>query len=200
VVIPTPGSYFVLHYSETDSTGNVVLSDTEWETIKATDLTQNGKDGVVEIIISGQAPDGSFDTSISYRKYETNGDLSMYYTEKGGLFPAGWYTYPFATQASFSGTHDTLFQGETLHEAYTIAGSGSGSITIKGTSFTTQKITITSTVTRNGITTPYSIRIFEFAPSLGEIVKYEFPGQHVEYNPNRLNNSDHMSAFDYSLH
>ena len=169
--IPGAGSFFTVQNSTTDSNGILTVNDPSTDFVVKSGLSINGKTNVVLVVSSP-----SSDTN--YLHYESNGDVSTYAPNNGfSLTASGWLTYPFGSQTTTTFTHDTVDgNGFAVHDAFTIAGSGTGIDTIKGKTFVVQKATISSTETSKGVTSTGLLIILDYAPSLGYVVKSEQPG------------------------
>jgi hypothetical protein len=173
VVIPNAGSYFVIVNLHLDSTGAIVESDTTVETFVATGLYFAGKTNVVEVTDSSNG----YVTNTGYYHYESDGDVSVF-----GNYITGaptWTTYPFGSQQPQPINGDTTANGVSESYALTISGAGSGSSSIAGKGFSTEKITVDGKiiVSESGITDTVTgnFGTEAFAPSLGELVDETTP-------------------------
>jgi hypothetical protein len=196
VVIPNAGSYFTLVNVQFDSTGEMVESDTIVETFLQTGLSIYGKTNVVEVIDSSN----TYVTAGAYYHYESDGDVSVY----GNIITGspGWMLYPFGSQQPQQTSGDTIENGISESYALTISGAGSGSTSIAGTGFSTEKITVNGNiiVSRSGIldTISGNFGTEAFAPSLGELVDETTPAER-NYLTQKLGTSSHEYVIGYVL-
>ncbi|HET6400837.1 MAG TPA: hypothetical protein VFH95_05490 [Candidatus Kapabacteria bacterium] len=200
---PNAGSYFVLVSTYTDSTGAYLSSDTETETFEQTGFTIAGKTNVDKLVDSY-----SFQFSDSgYIHYESDGDVSALWPGDSALGIFGtWITYPFGTQTTVTATIDTTFFGNATHMVLTLSGAGTGSTTIKGQAFQTEKVTghifEISSYSVSGQTysdtVNSSLGTISFAPSLGDVIEENNPGTRDPYT-GAMGESDHQIAIDYVL-
>ena len=197
IVIPAKGSWFITVSTGKDSTGQVIYSDTLTETIIATGLTVDNKTDVLEFTSQshGLGPD------TSYGHYESNGDVSRRPIH-GGLHsyiaPTGWFVLPVGSQSSTS--FDTT-EGATDNTS-TLAGAGSGSFTIKGKTFSTEKaslITVLKYPARPGVKDTVIFDIISFAPGIPWTTTEDDQATRDPYS-GALGTSVHKELVDYNLY
>jgi hypothetical protein len=118
---PAVGTYFILQDTYTDSTGNVISTDTTKELVVATGVTIDGESDVVEIADSSSA---GWSKDTAYFRYLADGDVSAYIEGISGD-PSGWFTYPFATQTAATWfSVDTTLPGITIQDTARVVGDG----------------------------------------------------------------------------
>ncbi len=199
------GSYFIMERVTRDSTGAIVSTSTTKEMFVATGLTIYGKSDVIALLDSSMS---GWSVDTSYIRYESNGDVSSYVRPgslpiNGGTSP--WITIPFGSQQSVTWLrYDTVSQFSAAHERATFAGAGSGSVTIKGQTFSTENvvssITLTDTTfgpTNNVFNSSSSSTIF-FAPALGDIAAEDQPATRDPMS-GQMGTSSHGQVVDYHL-
>ncbi len=202
ITTPGAGSYFVNVSQSKDTMGMITSSDTSTDNVVQTGLAFSGKTNVMEVITTNS--DGSHDTN--YFHYESNGDVSVYAASSStgfGTLPTnnGWITIPFASQGTTTSSSDTTIDGYPFHVNFTVAGAGSGSVTIKGKSFSTENAKMT--IAMSGSVFGQAINMstattLQFAPSLGYVVATNTPGTR---NPitGTMQPSNQSMTIDYSL-
>ncbi len=132
---PAVGTYFILQDTYTDSTGNVISTDTTKELVVATGVTIYGESDVDEIADSSSA---GWSKDTAYFRYLTDGDVSTY-IHSSTADPSGWFTYPFATQTAANWfSVDTTLPGIIINDTAQVVGGGFANITdtVNGNVFT----------------------------------------------------------------
>jgi hypothetical protein len=199
ITIPGTGSFFVTVSEDRDSTGMLMSSDTSTDVFQQTGLAIYGKTNVVQVVTM---KDGiAMDTG--YIHYESNGDVSSYAGSNGAVFPgqSGWMMFPFASQGTVSSTFDTTVSGFLLHGVITLKGAGSGSVTIHGKPFSTEKVNMTVTTSTNfgGQTISQTITAtMQFAPELGDVVRTDQPSTRNPVN-GAMEDANVQFVVDYLL-
>jgi hypothetical protein len=174
VVIPKTGSIFILENKNFDSSNVETSTSTEIDSIAATGLTLHGKSNC--IIMLSRVDTGAYDSSIL--AYESDGDISFYSSE-ANLGVMHWATFPFGSKRTgvlFSRFDTTMDFGPFKQHMSAVSISnyvGTGTATIKGQTFATQRIQIisndTTTIGSNPPTIDQGSQTMEFAPALGYI-------------------------------
>jgi hypothetical protein len=203
ITIPNPGSYFIIALTYTDSTGRVLQADTVKSVILSSNATIYGKTGV---LVDLDSETGGWSTDTGYNYFDDNGNVGAYeQSGNGSVNPAGWITYPFASQGTSTWfTLDTSFNPYTESNiTATLSGNGSGSTTILGQTFQTEnaKLTVleTDTTRSNGsVFTIDNLVYVSFAPALGFVVSSSQPGVR-DYAGAPLNTSFQSQVIGYSL-
>jgi len=165
IVTPGDGSYFVLNHQTFDSTGAVSISYIDTEEVYSNTLSMFGKNNVLELLagLDFVIP------VVEYVNYDSNGDVTsdssvadevpVSIVEAGIFFSR--ITYPFASQKT------TTLSGIDSQNQLTLAGAGSGTITINNQAIPIQKVNATPS---GPSTFPETVTL-SFAPSLGVIVE-----------------------------
>jgi hypothetical protein len=195
VTVPGVGSFFVTYDESRDSTNAVTSADTSTDTFVQKGLSVFGKTDVEEVLFKNSSSSSTPDTG--YIHYESNGDLSVY--EKMSGLNSGWIVYPFGSQGSIK-VADT--SGVGYHVTATAVGAGQGSVSIKGQSFTTEKVTLTilsSDTTPTQIYNETSVQTIQFAPALGWVVESDSPASRNSFDGS-LGDSAHDIIIDYKLY
>ena len=165
IATPGVGSYFVLNHQTFDSTGAVSISYIDTEEVSSNKLSMFGKNNVLELLagLDFVIP------VVAYINYESNGDVTsdssladevpITIVEGGFIFSR--VTYPFASQKT------TTVPGIDPQNQLTLAGAGTGTITINNQTIPIQKV---NAMPSGPSTFPETVTL-SFAPSLGVIVE-----------------------------
>ena len=190
VVVPKQGSIFIAYHSAKDSTGNIISSDTEKQTVTMTGLTIYGKTNVIALVQNQNG--GTADTT--YYHYEDNGDLSA-----ASSSSSLWITAPFGSQSTLVKRSDTTVQGTHYVTNITAKGAGAGSVSIKGNTFSTQKVSFIVTDSVQSTGHVLSSGILNFAPALGFIVIEDDAATRDSFS-GALGLASHTQVVDYTLY
>jgi hypothetical protein len=179
-IVPGPGSYYKYQLVYRDSTDAVAERDTMLVTVADTGLVMFGKTGVIKELRVQTGSKGNTSRDTAHIHYEPNGDYSVYikppsYTTS---YVAGWFTYPFASQQTVTQQY-TVSPGDytdSITQIYT--GSGTGSFTVNGVAYVTEKLLRTGhtkSMRRNAWVMDTSVETIQYAPQVGRYVESDYP-------------------------
>jgi hypothetical protein len=176
-VVPGIGSTYLYLEEYRDSSGVWHFNDTLHLVIMDTGLSVQGKTNLLKVR-QWSVPDNDLFYADEYWHYELNGDVNVYTDMRYLYYPqSAWSLYPFATQqASTFSYYDTAYTGNTMRIDTTndvMSGGGTGSFTLNGHTFATEKVLLTyhgnSTLGTSSFT-----GTTQFAPQLGQIVAQDY--------------------------